>query len=255
MNSDICTDAMHPRARQPMRRLHLGVVSCAVLATLFGGCVPAQQRREPSRPTGQEPRRLPTPAPTLPVPTATPTQMLEDSAIGEVPAFPVTPGATPPAQTLPPSKTADVEVTSPVSEPESLVTQISVSTAPNVAAALRLIEDGRQQMREGAYDAALDHLERAVAIDPTSAYGYYFLAQVHFLKKNYDQAVAFASRAASLGRRADAVFQGRIYILQGAVFEQVGRYPDARRAYQQALAADPQNMEARVALARISGGQ
>jgi Flp pilus assembly protein TadD len=43
--------------------------------------------------------------------------------------------------------------------------------------------------------------------------------------------------------------------LQGAVFEQVGRYPDARKAYQQALGADPQNSAARVALARLGGGQ
>jgi Flp pilus assembly protein TadD len=155
---------------------------------------------------------------------------------------------------LPPGKTGDAETTASAGEPASLLAQISATTAPNVAAALRLIEDGRQHIRQGAYDAALDRLERAVAIDPTNAYGYYFLAKVNFLKKSYDQAVAFASRAASLGRRADPGFRGSIYSLQGAAFEQVGRYPDARRSYQQAIVADPQNVAARIALARISGG-
>lgn len=161
---------------------------------------------------------------------------------------PGTPGS---AETAPPSG----QGTASASEPEPLLAQISATTAPHVAAALRLIEDARRQMRQSAYDAALDRLERAVAIDPTNAYGYYFLAQVHFLKKNYDQAVAFASRAASLGGRADPISQGRIYGLQGAVFEQVGRYPDARKAYQDAIAADPNNVAARVGLGRLGVGR
>jgi tetratricopeptide (TPR) repeat protein len=142
-----------------------------------------------------------------------------------------------------------------LAEPESLLTHIGPGTPPNVAAALRLIEDARQQMQQGAYDAALDRLERAVAIDPTNAYGYYFLARVHFLKKNYDQAIAFASRAASLSTRADRLSLGRIRSLQGAVFEEVGRYPDARKAYQQALEADPDNLSAQVGLTRLSAGE
>ncbi len=65
-------------------------------------------------------------------------------------------------------------------EPESLLSHIGPTTPPNVTAALRLIEDGRQQMRQGRYDQAIDRFERAVAIDPTNAYGYYFLAQLHY---------------------------------------------------------------------------
>lgn len=225
----------------------------AVSAAVFCACATARRRDIPRAPAAA-PGRTP-PAVTLPVPTTTPTRVLEESAIGEAPAFASLPEPTPVPAAPVPESSGGAEAGAGESELESMVNRISANTAPNVAAALRLIEDGRRQMREGAYDAALDRLERAVAIDPTSAYGYYFLAQVHFLKKNYDQAVAFASRAASLGRRADPAFRGRIYNLQGAVFEQVGRYPDARRAYQQALMADPQNVPARVALARLGGGQ
>jgi tetratricopeptide (TPR) repeat protein len=110
-------------------------------------------------------------------------------------------------------------------------------------------------MQQGAYDAALDRFERAVAIDPTSAYGYYFLARVHFLRKSYDQAIAFASRAASLTARTDRIWLGRIRSLEAAVFEEVGRYPDARKAYQQALEADPDNLSAQVGIARLSPGE
>jgi tetratricopeptide (TPR) repeat protein len=140
-------------------------------------------------------------------------------------------------------------------EPESLLSHIGPKTAPNVAAALRLIEDGRQQLSQNKPNAALDRFEHAVAIDPTNPYGYYFLAQVHYQQKKYDQAIAFASRAAVLGARADRPFLAHIYSLQGAVFEEAGRYPDARKAYQKAVEADPSNLAARVGVGRLSGEQ
>ena len=197
-----------------------------------------------------------TPTSTLPRPAARATVALEERAIGEAPELTLPPTATPAteaAATTLPTPTAEVEATAP--EPESLLKAIGRGTPPNVAAALRLIEDGRQQMQQGAYDAALDHFERAVAIDPTNAYGYYFLARVHLLKKDYDQAIAFASRAASLSAHTDRVSLGRIRSLEGAAFEEVGRYPDARKAYQQAVEADPNNLAAQVGLTRLSSGE
>ncbi len=107
-------------------------------------------------------------------------------------------------------------------------------------------------MNQKNYDQALDRFERAVSIDPVNPYGYYFLARLHYLKKNYDQAVAFTSRAAALVPRTDTAWLARIYSLQGAVFEDAGRYPDARKAYQRAVDADPNNLAARVGVARLS---
>lgn len=219
----------------------------AVLMLVFSGCPPP--RAAPPAVRGST-RAAPTFTNTPAGPTPTPTTPLEESAIGETPVLTQPPGGA--HQTPLPTPTSTPEATS--AEPESLVTHIGPGTAPNAAAALRVIEDGRQQITKGAYDAALERFERAVAIDPTNAYGYYFLARVHFLKKDYDQAIAFASRAATLSRRGDRLWLGRIYSLQGAVFEEVGRYPDARKAYQQAVDADPNNLAARVGVARLSGG-
>jgi Flp pilus assembly protein TadD len=217
----------------------------ATLAIFFSGCV-TPLRPAPAERVAETPRAAPTPT----RPRRAPTPALQESRLGEIGGFTPAPGA---AETPLPSPTAEAEVAVSPTEPESLLTQISSTTTPNVTAALRLIEDGRERLRQGAYDAALDRFERAVAIDPASAYGYYFLAQVHFLKKHYDQAIAFASRAASLGGRTDRVSQGRIHSLQGAVFEEVGRYPDARKAYQAAIMVDPNNLAARVGMARLSG--
>lgn len=185
-------------------------------------------------------------------------KLLEEGMIGEAPGL--TPGPQAPAPTPTPATLAALPPPAPASpgagvtspEMESLLTHIGPSTPPNVAAALRLIEDGRQQMQQGRYDRALDRFERALAIDPSNAYGYYFLAQLHFATKKYDQAVAFASRAVVLSARTDRVLLGRSYGLQGAAFEAVGRYPDARKAYQKAIEADPSNVAARLGMARLN---
>ena len=191
------------------------------------------------------------------VQTIAPPKLLEEATIGNTAGLtpvPQAPGAPPTPASLaalpPQAGPPDALATSP--ELESLLTHIGPTTPPNVAAALRLIEDGRQQMQQGRYDRALDRFERAVAIDPSNAYGYYFLARLHFATKKYDQAVAFASRAVVLSARRDNVLLGRSYDLQGAAFEAVGRFPDARKAYTKAIEADPANVAARRGMARLS---
>jgi len=227
-----------------------------LVSLLFSACPPP---RPPAPSAGHVPRPPATPTSARRRPTPTAATLLEESPIGEAPELTLPPAAAPvgatPAATALPTPTTTPEEGATSAEPESLLTHIGPGTPPNVTAALRLIEDGRQRMEQGAYDAALDRFERAVAIDPTNAYGYYFLARVHFLKKNYDQAIAFASRAASLSARTDRVSLGRIRSLEGAVFEEVGRYPDARKAYQQAIEADPDNLSAQVGLTRLSSGE
>jgi len=185
-------------------------------------------------------------------------KLLEESNVGQAAGLTPAPQAQTPTPTLarvaalPPQAGGAPAALTAAPELESLLTHIGPTTPPNVAAALRLIEDGRQQMQQGRYDRALDRFERALAIDPSNAYGYYFLAQLHFATKKYDQAVAFASRAVVLSARTDRVLLGRSYGLQGAAFEAVGRYPDARKAYEKAIEADPNNLAARVGMGRVN---
>ncbi len=190
--------------------------------------------------------------------TVAPSKLLEEGMIGEGSGLTPAPQAPAPTATpaavaaLPPQATGSPNALARPPEAESLLTHLGPTTPPNVAAALRLIEDGRQQMNQGRYDRALDRFERALAIDPSNAYGYYFLAQLHFSTKKYDQAVAFASRAVVLSARTDRVLLGRSYGLEGAAYEAVGRYPDARKAYEKAVEADPNNLAARVGMGRLS---
>lgn len=136
---------------------------------------------------------------------------------------------------------------------ESLDSMIASAGAPNVAAALRLVEQGRQLIEQGRPDAAIDPLERAVSIDPASAQGYYYLAVLHYDRANYSQALAFANRAVVLANSGGHGWTARAYVLQATILERVGRYPDARTAYSRALDSEPANVSARVGLARLGG--
>ena len=106
-------------------------------------------------------------------------------------------------------------------------------------------------MLDGDIDAALERLEQAVRIDPANPHGYYWLARVHYRQQQYDQAIAFTEKATVLFARSDAAWLSRSHSFAGAVFEEVGRYADARAAYQRALSADPSNVAALAGLARL----
>jgi len=227
-------------------------------ATVFAACAPLvspapRAAAKPAAPAGAVLERsgLPPAAPTeRPKRTGLHPGLFEDLDTARAALTPLpTPTATP---------TAEIADELPVAayvppRSESLGPLIASAAAPNIAAALRLVEQGRQQLDNRNYETALDVLERAVAIDPANVHGYYYLAAVHFERESYSQAIAFANRAAVLADRGDAAWAGRTHALQGAVFEKVGRYADARSAYSRAVEIDPGNVGARVGLARLGG--
>jgi tetratricopeptide (TPR) repeat protein len=135
---------------------------------------------------------------------------------------------------------------------ESVLGMIGPTTPPHVSAALRLVEEGRSWLQRGQTERALESFERAVAVDPASVPGYYFLGYGHFVAHRYDQAEGFVGRGIGLAAPAGAVWQARLYALQGDILAAVGRYPQARDSYQQAVHADPANVAAQVGLSRLS---
>ncbi len=134
-------------------------------------------------------------------------------------------------------------------EAPSPLTSLTAATPPNVAAATRLTEAARLRLAAGDDGAALEQLERAIAIDSGNPYAYYFLAELHLRHRTYDQAIAFADRAAELSR-ADPQWTSRALELQGNAFEAAGRFSDARQAYLRAVRAAPNNLAALSGLAR-----
>ena len=164
------------------------------------------------------------------------------------------PAAGPPAEgtAAPPAAPAGAPAELNPAIPSPLAS-IGPGTAPNVAAATRLADAARTRLAAGDDAAALEQLERAIAVDPNNAYAYFFLAQLHLHTHSYGQAIAFADRAATLSAATSPEWTSRAWCLQGNAYEAAGRFADARQAYLRAVRAAPNNLAAQVGLARIGG--
>jgi Flp pilus assembly protein TadD len=123
---------------------------------------------------------------------------------------------------------------------------------PQDVVAMHLIDEGKKYMAEGDYEGAVEHFEQAVATSPSQPRGYYFLARVSFLQKQYRQALAFLEKAELLFGHSSE-WQGEVHSLKGAIYEEVGDEARARLAYERALQFTPQNLSALSGLTRLHG--
>jgi tetratricopeptide (TPR) repeat protein len=133
----------------------------------------------------------------------------------------------------------------------SLASEIKHAATPARAASLRLTEQAREELADGAGDGALRDLGRAVSIDPGDPFEYYYLGRVYLARKNYTQALTFFQRS-ELGFAGRPDWLGETLTFEGACDEELGRTPDAAKAYQRAVAAAPDNLRARLGYGRLS---
>lgn len=124
--------------------------------------------------------------------------------------------------------------------------------SPEDVVAMSLIDEGKKRMAEGDYEEAVERFERAVAMSPSQPRGYYFLATVSFLQRQYRQALAFLKKAELLFG-SNPEWQGEVCTLRGAIYEEVGNQAKARLAYEHALRFTPQNLRALSGLTRLHG--
>jgi len=133
----------------------------------------------------------------------------------------------------------------------SLDPEINRAIAPSLAASLRLTENARKRLGEGQVDGAMRDLARAVSLDPSDAFAYYYLGRAYLMRGNYTQALTFF-------RRAEIGFNGRhdwtaeALSYEGICDEELGKPTDAAEAYKRALAASPNNFRARVGYGRLA---
>lgn len=183
---------------------------------------------------------------------AAPGELMEES-LPEAPPAPVEPLPAAPVGSEPaPGGLSEGTATVQPPEEESLLPLISGSTPAQHAASLRCVEQGRLLLASGQRERAREWFERALSLDATNPYAYYFLARAALLNQRPDQAETFLARARSFSGGLGPRWQSRFAALQGEIWETVGRFPEARRAYQEATEADPANSAARSGLARLS---
>jgi tetratricopeptide (TPR) repeat protein len=138
--------------------------------------------------------------------------------------------------------------------PSSAAPVLSANTtlSPQELVALRFVEAGKGLLEQENLERAREQFERAVSVAPLQPYGYYFLGRVAFARHDHKQAVAFLRKAELLFAPGDRAWLGETTSLQGAVYEDLGDYAQARAAYQRCLQVAPANLKALSALARLS---
>lgn len=182
------------------------------------------------------------------------------SAIPETPAAAVPPApgenqaqaeATPTAAPteLPPLDVGSVQPKLRISD-SPLTPLIEQASSPAFAASVRVTEQARKDILKERPDDAIHALGRALSIDPSNAYAYFYLGRAWLSRKDYGQALTFLKRA-EVGFANNGDWLGETLTFEGLAYEQQNDAQAALAAYQQALQAEPGNLMARVGYSRL----
>ncbi len=133
----------------------------------------------------------------------------------------------------------------------SLSGLISDSLPAAKAASMRMVEQARVRLKANDISGAMRLLSRAISIDPTDSYAYFYLGRAYLAKKDAKQALTFFQRAA-LGFAANPQWLAETQAFEGCAQELLGNVAEARQAYKSALAQAPDNYVAQLGYARVA---
>ena len=261
--------------RSPSRALvRLFVASCAIalassIAAIAGEPIQHARFTEENLPEQDMPTVVATPqagasADWIAVPASAATKSAPPAPGAASPST-ATPGInTPlPAEATPEPTPIPTPTDIPPLEVGSVAPQIQISDAsldpliqsvrtsqPALAASLRVTDQAREELLAHREADAIQTLGRAISIDGSNPYAYFYLGRAYLAKKNYTQAITFLTRAESrLG--ANSAWLGETFAFEGLANERAGQNEAAIAAYQKALVAVPGNLMARVGLTRL----
>lgn len=121
---------------------------------------------------------------------------------------------------------------------------------PRRAASLRLVEQGRIDLFRSLYERAAQQLSKAIEVDSTNPYAYFYLGVTRFRVSRFEEASELFLRAANLFSDLDA-WKAEAMAYRGESFEKSGRFPEAKQAFEEALRIDSSNLRAHDGLSRL----
>ncbi len=111
------------------------------------------------------------------------------------------------------------------------------SAAPATSA--QLLQQGLFHHRQGQLSLAMDHYTQVLRTDPANADALYYVALVACQEEQFQQGIELARRALAVGEP-----QARLHNLIGKAQERMGALGEAARAFDAAIALDPDFAEA-----------
>jgi tetratricopeptide (TPR) repeat protein len=117
-------------------------------------------------------------------------------------------------------------------------------------ASFQLTDQGRGHLDTGQWDEALSVLQKAISLDPSNPYAYYYLAKARYFRNEYSQTLSLLGKA-DLYLQDDPAWLSWVYALRGKTYEGLSRWTEAREQYRQALSNNPRNPEARDGISRL----
>ena len=130
-------------------------------------------------------------------------------------------------------------------EYEAAIDALQRGVEHNPADAFLVASLGSTYARMGRFEKAIAYLQQAIALQPDNAFAYSWLSIIYLHIKRYDDMIAACQREIEI---EDSHSPHR---LLGYVYDWLGRYDEAIAQLEQSVALEPQDYEARGALARV----
>lgn len=138
----------------------------------------------------------------------------------------------------------------PVVVEKPLTDLIHPSTTPQMAASLRLTEEGKNYLNSGNLIKASEVLEKAITIDTANPYAYYYFAKLRSERREHKQSLGLLSKAEMLFKD-NPHWLSDVYSLMGKNHESLFQYNDAKKRHEQALKLNSENIEAKEGMERL----
>ena len=124
---------------------------------------------------------------------------------------------------------------------------------PARSASMRLIEEGRTELRQSRFERAANRFSKAIEIDASNPFAYFYLGVARYRVSRYSQAVELFGRASDLFRETPS-WQAEALAYRGESFEKLSKHTSAIKNFEEALTVDAQNERAREGISRVQPG-